>query len=70
MTKEELISQGWKLTYSGPCNVSTWGEFMVHLRHESKRMVSGYGINDAAALQDAINTIQNSVGALNNEIFS
>ena len=56
MTKEEIIAQGWELVYFGVCEVKAWGNWMVHLKHGDGRRVSGYGVDEQAAFNDAWET--------------
>ena len=67
MNKEEFLIQGWDLVYLGPTGVKAWGSYMVHLRHATKGMVSGYGITEQEALADAAALI-NKPAEVKNEI--
>lgn len=58
MNKEELQSKGWEFLYSGPSPIKAWGEYLIHLRHPSGRMVSGYGLNEVDAVSNASITIE------------
>lgn len=58
MNKEELLSNGWEVSYSGPSPIKAWGEFLIHLRHSSGRLVSGYGVDEAGAVANAAATIE------------
>jgi hypothetical protein len=63
MNKEELLAAGWEILYSGPCDVSTWGAYMIHLRHSSGRKVSGYGADEQESLHDAADIIKTPLEA-------
>jgi hypothetical protein len=58
MTREELIAQGWIFAFEGPCDVKAWGNYIIHLHHTSGRLVSGYGVDEAGALADAVASIK------------
>ena len=59
----KLIELGFKITHSGPTPNATWGKHWIHanLYDEAgviKRTIYGYGADEEAAAQDALNNLE------------
>jgi hypothetical protein len=56
---DHFNQKGFTLVFSSPCQVQTWGQWMVQFEKEGGRKgkVSGYGTNETEALTDAIKNL-------------
>ena len=54
---EALKALGFEVTLSGPCPIPLWGKYWIHAKHTSGSLVNGYGDDEAAALANAVETI-------------
>jgi hypothetical protein len=56
---EELKALGFELTFSGPSYlIPRWGKYIIHAKHSAGGTVNGYGDDEAAAIADAVATVQ------------
>jgi len=59
---EALEALGYKLTFSGPSPIVSWGKYVIHAKAVDKDgklqgLVAGYGDDEVAAIADAIKTL-------------
>ena len=60
---EALEALGYKITFSGPSLVTSWGKYVIHAKAVDKEgtlqgLVAGYGDDEVAAIADAVKTLK------------
>lgn len=56
---ESLQSNGFTLTHSSPCIITSWGKWFCGFKSESMHL-AGYGDNEEASFEDAYKTFLNT----------